>query len=463
MRAALLPFLALRLLAQAPPLPVPCPASAPPQAPVPFLVSAPPLAPDPPLPGPSRATAQPPAPAAATAPPATATAPPAASTVPPVASTAPPVASTAPPATSTVPPATRPVSAPAAPARADDPGADPLLVPPAMLQFVREATSHAKTLPGKMQGLLTATFSTAEHGGLAVQYSNDRTRTVAEVWQERRANCLSLTAFFVAACRSQGIDARYAEALNTNRWRKSGGVIRFERHVVALVPVPPVDDLVADFIPTLRKRAGVYVVARLSEARFLALFHSNRAVELMDEGQPEAALARARVSLEVDPHSSVAWNILGVVQKAGGEAAEAERSFRQSLLQDPADGAALGNLEGLLRESGRFEEARHYREIGETVRQKDPYFNAYLGEDALVAGDLEEAHRRIQTALRILPRESEFHLLDARLQLARGRIPEAIECLKLAQRWADPGQRERFENKLDLIRGLGQTAPEKAP
>ena len=65
-------------------------------------------------------------------------------------------------------------------------------------------------------------------GGLGMVYDNTYTRTVAEVWRDRKANCLSLTAFYIAACDSIGIKANYDEALNTNRWRRVGSVIRFD-------------------------------------------------------------------------------------------------------------------------------------------------------------------------------------------------------------------------------------------
>src|SRR5690606_983448 len=50
-----------------------------------------------------------------------------------------------------------------------------------------------------------------EAGGLALEYDNDRTRTVAETWRDRRANCLSFTLVFVALARAAGLEARVQE------------------------------------------------------------------------------------------------------------------------------------------------------------------------------------------------------------------------------------------------------------
>jgi Flp pilus assembly protein TadD len=329
---------------------------------------------------------------------------------------------------------------------------DPLAPPQELRDFAFRTTSNPIGVPAKLQGLLSAIFRPVAEGGLGITYDNERTRTVPEVWRDRKANCLSMTAFFVAACRAVGLEAKYAEALNTNRWRKVGNVVRFERHVVSVSRILPRDDQVADFLPNLRRRTGFYVVAVLTDLRFRALFHSNRAVELLAEGLPEQALAEAQKSLEVDPKGSVGWNILGVVRNALHGPEEAEKAFRTALELDPKDSAAIGNMESLLRSDGRVAEAAKYRELGEEVRKKDPYFNAYIADEALGTGDLEEAQRRIQIALKILPHESEFYLFRAKLKLTQGKLDDAVKDIEQARHWADPVERERLDGKLALIK-----------
>jgi Flp pilus assembly protein TadD len=330
---------------------------------------------------------------------------------------------------------------------------DPFLIPPELARYAIQVTGNQISTQTKLAALLAAIFRPVESGGLGITYDNDKTRSVAEVWRDRKANCLSMTAFYVAAARSVSIEAKYAEALNTNRWRKVGNMVRFERHVVSLVRSMPKDDLIADFIPTLRRRNGIYLVAVLPELRFRSLYHSNRAVELLAEGNAEAARGAAQLSLNVDPKCSIGWNIMGVVQAACGEPIRAEQSYRQALVLDPRDSAAIGNMESLLRESGRLAEAAKYRAQGEDVRKNDPYFNSYIAEEALAEGNLDEAQKRIQVALKLLPHEPEFHLFLARLKLTQGDPDEARKAILEAKRWAGPGERERYDGKLALIQG----------
>lgn len=329
---------------------------------------------------------------------------------------------------------------------------DPLAPNPEIHEFARKATALHPMTKGKLQALLTTIFKPQAEGGLGMVYDNAYTRTVDEVWRERKANCLSLTAFYIAACDSIGIHAQFAEALNTNRWRRVGSVVRYERHVVALVPLPPVEDVVADFLPQLRRRMGVYRVSPLPVERVRALFFANRAVELLEEGNPEAAMEQANTAVRTDAVMSVGWNILGVVLKSKGHSEEAERAFRRALLCDGRDSSAIGNMESLLREQGRLEEALRFRALGEDVRKKDPFFHGFLAEEAMEKGDYTEAQRRIKLALKLLPRESEFFLTQARLNILLGKPDAAVKDLEEAQRWAVPAERERYDGKLAAIK-----------
>jgi len=334
----------------------------------------------------------------------------------------------------------------------------PLEAPPELAAFARQAMSQPMSTRGKLEALLHRIFDPTDQGGLGMAYANERTRSVSEAWVEHRANCLTLTALYVAACRAAGLDVHFAEVTNVNRWQRYGSTIRFERHVVALVRVPPLEDLVADFLPRPRRRAGNYLVNLLPEKRVLALYHSNRAVEILEAGSPEEALREARRSLEVDPLSGIGWNIQGAVLGRMGRHEEAEASFRKALALDPRDGAAMGNLEGLLLALGRHEEAAHYREMGQEVRKRDPYFRSSLAEESLGEGRLEEALKHAKASVKLQPHDPELFLVLGRVHLALGDSKAALKALEKAKKLASPEEQARYESKMAIIRG-GKLGP----
>lgn len=328
---------------------------------------------------------------------------------------------------------------------------DPFEPPPELKPYARQQTQHQIGVAAKVGALLRSFFAPVEQGGLGITYDNAYTRTVQETWRDRKANCLSLTALCVAACKAVDLEARYGESLRISRWRRVGGLIRYERHIVAVIPGGSIgQELVADFLPEVRRDNPL--IAFLAPTRVLALFHSNRAVEQLAAMEWDAALASAQRSIQVDPKLGVGWNILGVVQRERGMEAEAEQSFLKALEVDPRDGAPCGNLETLLRSQGREAEAQRYRDQGLEVRKRDPFFNAFLAEEALGESHLEEAEKRIKQAIRLLPQEPDFHMIHARVALALGRPKDAIKALELARRWAQPEVRARVDAKIQQLK-----------
>jgi Tfp pilus assembly protein PilF len=327
---------------------------------------------------------------------------------------------------------------------------DPLAMPPEVQAFARRATGTHTGSPAKLRALIDAVFRSADEGGLGLTYDSSYTRTVAEVWRDRKANCLSLTAFYVGACRSIGIDAKYADSMGVNRWRRVGNLVRYERHVVAVVQQPAFQDLVADFLPEYRR--GVHFVSVTSEPRVRALFYSNRAVELLESGESDQALIAARRSIEVDPSSGVGWNILGVLLRYQGHQEESKVALLKALEIDPKDGVACGNLEGYFREQGNLDEAAKYRQMSLNLRKNDPYFSAFLGREAWSQGNLQEAESRLKNAIKLFPQEPDFYLLLAQIEVEQGQPKSAIKALEQARRWAVPEERERFDSKLAKLR-----------
>jgi len=330
-------------------------------------------------------------------------------------------------------------------------GEDPFEAPPELKTFTQKQTIGHMGVATKVGYLLKSFFTPPEEGGLGITYDNAYTRTPIEAWRDRKANCLTLTALYVAACKSIGLEARYGESLRVSRWRRVGTTVRYERHVVAVVPSGTIgQELIADFLPEIRR--DTQLIVPLEPKRVLALFYSNRAVELMAESRSEEALKSAHRSIEMDPNLGVGWNILGVVQRNLGQEGEAEKSFLKAIETDPKDGAPCGNLENLLRAQGREVEAQAYRDRGLEVRKRDPFFNAFLAEEALQDSNWEEAGKRIKQAIKLLPQEPDFYLIQARLALAQGQRKEAIKALEKARKWAMPEMQSRYDTKLALLK-----------
>ena len=338
-------------------------------------------------------------------------------------------------------------------AQGGTPVADPFAPPEALLTFARSVAPIRLDEKGRLDALVEAVFRSQKDGGLGVQYDNDYTRTVEEVWRDRRANCLSLTALCIAACKAVGIHADFAEVVGSTAWSRNGELVLQERHIVALVRAAQLrDDLVLDFNPRVRSRLGMYALVTLTPERARALFHSNRAAELLTQRRLDEALIQSQRAVTEDPDLSVGWNAEGLVLKALGRVGEAEDAYRRGLTCDREDASILNNLEVLLRENGRFKEADHVRSESRKLRERNPYYQSFLAEEALGTGDLDEAMRRIKRAIHRYKREPRFYLLKARILMAQGREKKATQVLERGAELASDGERERYDIKLTQMR-----------
>jgi Flp pilus assembly protein TadD len=337
----------------------------------------------------------------------------------------------------------------AIPAWASPSFGDPFEAPPEMQSYVRKVTMRHNSASAKAEGLLRTIFLPVEDGGLGMVYDNSYTRSVTEVWQERKANCLSLTAFFVASCKSIGIDVHFAESPSVSQWRRVGPIIRHELHMVAVIRQMPSQDLVADFLPEMKK--GFYLLSALSESRAKALYYSNRAVELLEAGDLPSAKQVVNLALDQDRTCGAAWNIFGVVCQAQGDNALAERAFLSALKVNPMDGAALGNLETHYRAVGDTSKSLECRRLSLAVRAHDPYFQAFLAQEAMNEGDLKKAMKYLELAIHMQEREPDFYLLLSQVHQLMGNPDDAVAVLNKGQKASGVGGAV-FQSKMAKIK-----------
>ncbi len=75
-------------------------------------------------------------------------------------------------------------------------------------EVLRRVVSPGGSRDDKLEHLTGYVFN---DDGLTLKYDNEVTRTVAEVYRDRKANCLSFTLLFVAPAREAGLEAQVQE------------------------------------------------------------------------------------------------------------------------------------------------------------------------------------------------------------------------------------------------------------
>ena len=332
----------------------------------------------------------------------------------------------------------------------------------AHLEGLRRQISRPADLP------VALAESLYKPGGLRLDYDASFTRNAAQAFEARSGNCLSLVVMTTALAQALGLEVGFQAVHGDALFRREGGLTLQTGHVnLVLGPrqrqptwAPASADvvknrLVIDFLP--QETARSLPAETINQARVLAMFMNNRAVELLlappSAQRPAQAYAWAREALHRDPGFLAAYNTLGVVYQRAGHLDAAAASYAQVLALDVRQVAAMANLAQVLRAQGRDHEAAAWEQRRLALEPHAPFHFLRLGQAALAAGDWALARQHFQRQLRSQPDAHEAWFGLARVHVALGDTALAEQALRRAlEASATVGEQARYAGKLDALR-----------
>ena len=344
--------------------------------------------------------------------------------------------------------AAEPPTLPAVQAAQYIPGIDEVLeIPPGLRAMLQERVIAPGGNREKRLERLAAMVLEAD--GLALAYDNDRTRTVAETFRDRRGNCLSFTLLFVALARAAGMEANVQEVSEDLAWYRDAGVIYGASHVNAGIRS-------GMRLHTLDLERNILAMRdsprRIDDMRALAHFRNNRGAELMAAGDLGGARAQLHAATEADPGFVPAWNNLGVLEMRAGNIEAATRALRTAWRLAPEHTATLSNLVKLYERSGQSREAADFVARLEQVRRNDPFAQFVLALGCEETGNYACAVTHYRNAIRLQARQHAFHFGLARAYFLGGELDLARREMARAARLGDTDRvREMYRRKLDHL------------
>jgi Flp pilus assembly protein TadD len=343
--------------------------------------------------------------------------------------------------------------------------ADLFALSPAMQAFVDGRAGQSIRTRRDPADLVRALHA---RGQLRIEYDAALTRTAAQAYEARAGNCLSLVVMTAAFARAFGLELQFQRVQVDERWRMVGGMVSSSGHVNlrlghdssvvrALGHRPEALPLTVDFLPPVdlgRQRS-----APIDEDTVAGMFLNNRAVELLGEGQEDAAYWHAREAVRVAPREAAGYNTLGVVYQRRGLDEAARRAWQAALARDPDDVRALANLAGSLRQAGQSAEAARLFERLKALEPVAPFHHYLLGVAALRERRFDEALQHFERERARTPEQPEPHLGLAQAHAALGHVAEARQHLRQARDLSvTRGERALYAAKLERLGEVG-TAP----
>ena len=286
-------------------------------------------------------------------------------------------------------------------------------------------------------------------GTFGLEY-DETTRTASETFRTRRGNCLSFSNMFVAMARRVGLDVDYQEVDVPPDWSFKDDAFVLNRHVNVRVDLGKEGEHVVDF--NMDDFRTTYDRRAISDARALAHFYNNLAVERMRAGDTAAALVYFRRATVHDPRFSPAWTNLGILYLRKGHPDYAEAAYLQALKADGGDLVAMSNLANLYERRGDQERAALYRNRVADHRQRNPYYRFQLAREAFLAQDYDAAIGHLKYAVRKKRNEDQFCFLLGRSYLEKGDEAAARRWLSRAEEVAaTDALKRRYSSKIDIL------------
>jgi len=308
--------------------------------------------------------------------------------------------------------------------------------------------AHVASTAGRVARLRQLAHAIISEGAFGLEY-DETTRTAPQTFQARRGNCLSFSNMFVAMARQVALDVYYQEVDTPPDWSFRDGVFILNRHVNVLVDLGMEGEHVVDF--NMDDFRTSYVRRRISDARALAHYYNNMAVERMQAGDTASALLYFRRATSSDHLFSPAWTNLGILYWRKGQPAYAEAAYLRALKADEGDLVTMSNLASLYERRGDQARAAFYRSRVADHRQRNPYYRYQLARDAFQAGDYDAAIGHLSYAIRT-KNEDQFYFLLGLSHMKKGNAQAARRWLSRAEAVAaTDALKRRYASKIDIL------------
>lgn len=296
-----------------------------------------------------------------------------------------------------------------------------------MKRWVLQSVPEFGNEEERMNFLLTGLLSERR---LGIRYQDGYTGTAQEVFESRRANCLSFTQLFVGMAREAGIPAYYVRVGDIQGYERAGDLVVVSGHVTAGYG-DPLDQEILEF--NLGPEVNYKVAEPISDLTGIAMYYSNRAAELIQEERLEEAMVAAETALDLDPELAIAWVNRGVGLRRQDRWEQAEASYRKAIDLEPDLVTAWLDLEAVLRLQGRTEEAVQVAEKVEKLGSRNPYTLISRGDKRLALGEADAARILYRRALRLLDDKAEAYASVGFAELVMENLAEAALWLRRAQ------------------------------
>ena len=321
--------------------------------------------------------------------------------------------------------------------------------------FAEQAVYEKSALQKNVRGLVKAIFDHSDQGML---YRNGANTTANTTFNNRAANCLSLSIMTYALAEHVGLKATFYEVEIPEYWTRREGYSLLNGHINLRVQLPEDPNVVSiggswadvDFDPqTLRSH---FPRVAISENKVIAMFYNNKGADAIVANSYTRAYSYFRAAATIAPELAQSWVNLGVLYRMVDAYDQAETVYKHALSLSDENLTAWENLSILYRYQNRHEEAKNITQMVDNKRQSNPFYHYILGEQAYDDEQYEAAISHYQKGLKLDNTRHEILFGLAKTYYESGDITNAEQYLARAMKHADNRQdKSRYQSKLSAL------------
>lgn len=272
-----------------------------------------------------------------------------------------------------------------------------------------------------------------------MSYRSGANVIASQAYQNREANCLSLTIMAYALAEAAKLDVAFQSVQVPEYWVRNGRINMLTGHVNLRVMERKTPNKIVfldrgiteiDFDPFVVKRS--FPKKLIAKHNVIAMFYNNKGANAMVRGDYKIAYAYLKAATEIDPQFSGAWGNLGILYRFNGLEQQAIDTYQYAISINRDNLTAMSNLSMLLHINGEYERAKQLDNFIMRKRASNPYYYALLGDEKFYNGAYSEAIRHYRKAIKLNKNIHEFYFGLAKVYYMLDDIEKAQSFMRKA-------------------------------
>ncbi len=266
----------------------------------------------------------------------------------------------------------------------------------------------------------------------------------AEAFQNKEANCLSLTIMAYAIAKEAKLNVAFQSVDIPEYWVRNGNTNMLTGHINLTVLDPKAEQTVLlfersqieiDFDPFVLKKP--FPKRRINKNTVLAMFYNNKGANALIKGDYLTAYAYLSSATKVAPDFSSAWGNLGILYRFKGYEKNAIAVYRYAINLNHSNLTAMSNLSMLLHVDGSYEKYQEAKKLDAHIMRKranNPYYYSLLGDEKFHQGAYFAAINHYKKAIKLNNSIHEFYFGLAKVYYMLDDLDKAESYMRKAIR-----------------------------